>query len=159
MHQIKYTKSEENRAKLAYEFLKKSGYPSMEEAIHLIEDGNIFGMPSLTRDNVKRAYEIYGHAPEYVRGKMTKQVVSRVSIDGSLVLDEKRQKLYRDVMHIDGNKFLNTPVCEPLQLTLQCRNERELQNELGMALQGQLELLRSHSFVLCMLIRRVRSRV
>jgi hypothetical protein len=141
-----YTKSEENRAKLVYEFLKKSGYPSMEEAIHLIEDGNIFGMPSLTRDDVKRAYEIYGLAPEYVRGKMTKQVVSRVSIDDNLVLDEKRQKLYTDVMHIDGNKFLIT-VCEPLQLTLQCRIERELQNELGIALQGQLELLRSHSFV------------
>ena len=49
-------------------------------------------------------------------------------------------------MHIDGNKFLVT-VCEPLQLTLQCRIEREKQNDLGMALQGQLDLLRSHSFV------------
>jgi len=100
-----YTKLEEARAKIAYEFLKKSGYPSEEEAIHLVEDGNIVGMPSLTRDDIKRAYEIYGLIPEYVRGNLTKKVISRAAIDNNLLLEEKNQKLYIDVMHIDGNKF------------------------------------------------------
>jgi hypothetical protein len=122
-----YTKAEEARARLVFEFLQKSGYPSEEEAIHLIEDGNIVGMPLLTRNDVRRAYEIYGVMPEYVRGKMTKKVASRAAIDGNLVLEEKKQSLYSDVMHLDGNKFLIT-VCEPLQLTLQCKIERERQN-------------------------------
>jgi hypothetical protein len=49
-------------------------------------------------------------------------------------------------MHIDGSKFLVT-VCEPLQLTLQCKIEQETQQVLGMALQGQLELLCSRGFI------------
>jgi hypothetical protein len=49
-------------------------------------------------------------------------------------------------MHIDGSKFL-VMVCEPLQLTLQCKIEREMQQVLGMTLQGQLELLRSRGFI------------
>jgi hypothetical protein len=77
---------------------------------------------------------------------MTKKKVSRASIDESLILDEKKQVLYSDVMHVDSNKFLIT-VCEPLQLVMQCRIERESQSELGFALQGQLNLLRSRSFV------------
>jgi hypothetical protein len=63
------------------------------EAIHLVEDGNITDMPTLTREDVRRAYEIYGSRPEFVRGKMTRKKVSRASIDESLMLDEKKQVL------------------------------------------------------------------
>ncbi len=141
-----YTEAEELRAKRAYELLRTSGYPSMAEAIHLVEDGNITDMPTLTREDVRQAYEMYGSPPEFVRGKMTKKKVSRASIDESLILDEKKQVLYSDVMHVDSNKFLIT-VCEPLQLVMQCRIERESQSKLGFTLQGQLNLLRSRSFV------------
>jgi hypothetical protein len=72
-------------------------------------------------------------------------------------MDRKVQVLHTDVMHIDGHKFLIT-VCEPLCLTLQVYIERESQSMLGMALQGQLELLRSRGFVY-MLTRRVLSKV
>jgi hypothetical protein len=37
-------------------------------------------------------------------------------------------------------------VCNPLQLTLQVNIERESQNVLGPALQGQIDLLRSKGF-------------
>jgi hypothetical protein len=96
--------------------------------------------------DVHRAYDLYGIHPEYVCGKMVKKRASRAVIDDSLILDEKKQTLYTDVMHIDGSKFLVT-VCEPLQLTLQCKIERETQQVLGMALQVQLELLRSRGFI------------
>ncbi len=119
-----YTKAEELRAKRAYELLRTSGYPSMTEAMHLAEDGNISGMPALTREDIRRAYEIYGSPPEFERGKMTKKKVSRAIIDEELMLDERKQVLYSDVMHIDSNKFLIT-VCEPLQLTIQNRIERD----------------------------------
>jgi len=76
---------------------------------------------------------------------MTKKKISRAIIDENLMLDEKRQVLYSEVMHIDSNKFLIT-VCEPLQLTIQNRIERETQNELGLALQSQLNLLHSRGF-------------
>ncbi len=85
-------------------------------------------MPVLSAADMRRAYELYGVYPEYVRGKMVKKKASRAVVDDDLVLDEKRQMLYTDVMHIDGSKFLVT-VCEPLQLTLQCKIERERNNK------------------------------
>ncbi len=141
-----YMKAEELRAKRAYELLCMSGYPSMAEVIHLVEDGNITNMPMLTQEDVQRAYEIYRSPPEFARGKMTKKKISRAIVDKSLMLDEKKQVIYSDVMHIDSNKFLIT-VCKLLQLEMQCRIERESQSELGFTLQGQLNLLQSRSFV------------
>jgi hypothetical protein len=61
-------------------------------------------------------------------------------------MDEKKQTLHTDVMHLDGQHFLIT-VCELLQLVLQCAIERETAAVLGNALQNQLELLRSRGFV------------
>jgi hypothetical protein len=141
-----YTKAEEERAKRAYELVRNSGYPSYQEAIHLVEDGNISHMPDLTAEDVRRAYDLYGNLPEYVRGKMVKKKLSRAVVDDDLVMEEKKQMLYSDVMHVDGVKFSIT-VCEPLQLTIQCKIERETQGVLGPTLQGQLELLRSRGFI------------
>jgi hypothetical protein len=89
---------------------------------------------------------LYGQHPACVRGKAVKKKTSRAIADDNLVLDEKRQTLYSDVMHMDGEKFLVT-VCELLQLTIQYHIERETQNVLGVTLQGQLELLCSCGFV------------
>jgi hypothetical protein len=118
----------------------------MAEAVHLVEDGNISGMPALIREDIRRAYDIYGSPPEFVRGKMTKKKVSRAIVDKDLMLDEKKQVLYSAVMHIDSNKFLIT-VYEPIQLTIQNHRETKMQNELGLALQSQLKLLRSRGFI------------
>jgi hypothetical protein len=43
----------------------------------------------LTREDVSRAYKIYGSPPEYVHGKMTKKKVSQAIIDEDLMIDEK----------------------------------------------------------------------
>jgi len=109
-----------------------SGYPSIGEAIHLIQDGNIVDLPSITVEDLRRAYEIYGTPPGFVRGKMTHKKVSRAIIDQNIVMTEKRQALTADVMHIDGQIFLVT-TSEPLQLTLQCPIINESQNQLGLA--------------------------
>jgi hypothetical protein len=141
-----YTKAEEERAKRAYELVRNSGYPSYQEAIHLVEDGNIAQLPGLTAEDVRRAYDLYGNPPEYGRGKIVKRKASQVVVDNDLIMDQKKQTLYSDVMHIDSVKFLVT-VCELLQLTLQCKIERETQGILGPALQGKLELLHSRGFI------------
>ncbi len=141
-----YTKAEEERAKRAYELVQNSGYPSYQEAIHLVEDGNIAQLPEITAEDVRRAYDLYGNPPEYVRGKMVKRKASWAVVDDDLIMDQKKQTLYSDIMHIDSVKILVT-VCKPLQLTLQCKIERETQGILGPALQGQLELLRNRGFI------------
>ena len=55
-----YTKAEMKRAKQAYQLASTIGYPSVLELINLVEDGNISGIPGITRVAIKRAYEIYG---------------------------------------------------------------------------------------------------
>ncbi len=140
-----YSKAELVRAKVAHAMMKNTGYPSMEELIRLIEDGNIMEMPGISRADVKRAYEVYGMPPEYVRGKLTKRKVSRVRFDETLKADDKDQVLFTDVMAIDTKHFL-VSVCEPLQLTLQTPVISESVDDLGMALQSQLAVLRERGY-------------
>ena len=140
-----YTKAEVKRAKEAYDLLKNTGYPSVEELIHLIEDGNILELPHISRADIKRAYDLYGMPVEYVRGKMTKKRATRVRFEPALQENEKDQVLWSDVMTIDQNKFLIT-VCDPLNLTLKTHIERETADVLGLALQGHLQVLRERSF-------------
>jgi hypothetical protein len=141
-----YTKEEVRRAKQAYEFLKCSGYPSADEAMHLITDGNVQGMPLLIKDDLERAYVIYGKHCEYVQGQMTKKKVGSQKIDISQKCVTKSQSLYTDVMHIDTKKFL-VSATEPLNFTLQSVVENEGKLALGMTLQGILAMLRSKSYV------------
>ncbi len=136
-----YTKVEVARARVAHDLLKNAGYPSIDEFIHLVEDGNIQELPGISRCEIRRAFEIYGLPVEYVRGKMTRKTVSRAKLQEELKAENKDQALYSDVMVIDSQKFLLT-VCEPLQLTLQTPVERETVHVLGIALKGQLNTLR-----------------
>jgi hypothetical protein len=141
-----YTKEEVRRAKLAHEFIRSSGYPSPEEVVHLLIDGNVRGIPKLMVEDVRRAYAIYGTHPEYVRGQLTKKKVSRTPVDLALRSPNKTLTLLADVMHIDGHMFL-VSVAAPLMLTLQSELESESRTSLGMALQGQLGTLRSRGFM------------
>jgi hypothetical protein len=141
-----YTREEVRRAKLAYELIRNSGYPSANEVVHLIHDGNVRGMPStLSKADVERAYRIYGVHPEYVRGQMTNQKVSRAQVDLGLRSTEKRLRLYVDVMHVDARMFLIS-VTDLLNLTLQASINSENRLELGMALQGHMAILRSRGY-------------
>jgi hypothetical protein len=140
-----YTRAEVQKAKEAYEFLKCSGYPSPEEAIHLLQDGNVFGLLALNRQDIIWAYDIYGLPVAYIMGKTTRQAIARAVIDPEAIMKEKNQMIYADVMHIDGHKFLIS-VVDPLQLTIQVHLENESANQLGLALQGHLSLLRARGF-------------
>jgi hypothetical protein len=144
-----YTRDEVRRAKLAYELVRNSGYPSPSEVVHLLQDGNVRGiLATLGKADVDRAYRIYGVHPEYVRGQMTNQKVNRAQVDLSLRSTDKRLRLSVDVMHIDGSMFMVT-VTDPLNLTLQTKITSENRLELGMALQGHMSVLRSRGYEPC----------
>jgi hypothetical protein len=140
-----YTKVEVLRAMKVRELQRVSGYPSYQELRYMLQDGNVTGMPNLTSQDVRRAYQLYGNRPEFVRGRMTKRRVTKAVVDDDLLLEEKKAILHTDVMQIDLQRFLIT-VCNPLQIMFQVPIERESQAVLGMALQGQLELIRSKGF-------------
>jgi hypothetical protein len=121
-----------------------SGYPSLEEAIHLMHDHNVQNMPNITCAAIERAYNIHGTPPEYVQGKLTKKTVGRLRVDDMLREEIKNQHVYTDIMHVDdGVRFL-VSVAVPLYLMLQCKIENEGSTEVGMALQAHLAILRSN---------------
>jgi hypothetical protein len=140
-----FSSEQVKRAEVAYTLLKNSGYPSPNELIALINNGNITNMPALRREDVLRAYDIYGPLPEYVRGKLTKSKVNRVPVDFLLKADDKVQALWSDVMYIDKNHFFIS-VADPLQLVIVTHLKDETVNSLGESLQGQLEILRERDF-------------
>jgi hypothetical protein len=72
------------RARLAYEFVWNTGYPSVREAIHLLTDGNVHNLPKILPVDIERAYRIYGVHPEYVKGQLVKRTVSRMPVDSML---------------------------------------------------------------------------
>jgi hypothetical protein len=73
-----------------------AGYPSYQEVIHLVQDGNIMHLPALTSKNAHRAQVFLGYPPGYMRGKMTKKKVSRGINNEDLVMDRKKQVLHFD---------------------------------------------------------------
>jgi hypothetical protein len=54
-----------------------SGYPSLQEAIHIIQDRNMTHVPGIMAEDIKRAFEIFGEPVGSARGKMTRKHVSR----------------------------------------------------------------------------------
>ena len=72
-------------------------------------------MPDI--EDLHRAYDLFGTPPEYVRGKMTKRKVGGEVINQNIIMEERRQALTSDVMHIDGKSFLVT-TCESAYLTI-----------------------------------------
>lgn len=86
----------------AYKLLHTSGYTSLEEAVHLVYDGNMQNMPSIIiHADIERAYCIYVTPIEYLHGELTKIPMSRLCIDDTL-----KEEIYTDVMHIDGVHYL-----------------------------------------------------
>jgi len=86
-----YTKGEVSRAMKVRELQWVCGYPSYQELIYMLQDGNMSGMPNLTGQDARRTYQLYGNAPEFVRGIMTNKRVTRAVVDDDLLLEEKRQ--------------------------------------------------------------------
>ena len=60
-----------------------------------MEDGNIVGVPGITRADIKRLYELYGEPVAYVRGKMTKKKVTHVQFSEELKSVDKDQVVSR----------------------------------------------------------------
>jgi hypothetical protein len=79
----------------------------------MLQDSNIAHMPNITTKDLRRAYDIYGIPPEYLKGKMMRKNDSRAIVDDDIIMDTKKLPLYSDKMHMDGEQFLVT-MCNQL---------------------------------------------
>jgi hypothetical protein len=144
-HQHLYNAREVQKALEAKEFLRNAGYPSMKEALNLVRDGDLVGIP-YSPDDIRRYYDISKPQVENVRGTMTKQH-TRAFHDFDPAAREQRtqQSLVSDVMFVDRERFLIS-VSSPLELTIASHLKSLSRNKLGEAMQAQFQLLRSRGF-------------
>ena len=143
----KLTSRELKKVEAARDFIKVAGYPTLKEAIHLVEDGNLLNC-RVTASDVRKAFEVdtvNGITPAMAKGKTVNGRPPRLHTDDSIKSEEVKQQLYSDVMHVDDMKFLIT-VAEPLHLTLTTPVERETTHVLGEALQEHIDTLREKGF-------------
>ena len=140
-----YTRKERERTLKAGEFVKNAGFPSRVEAIQMMRNGNIEGIPH-TVSKVKAFYDIYGPLPTELRGKATNKKSSTTNhIDEGLKEQRKKQLLTSDVMFALGGKYL-VSVIEPLELTITVPVKSRKIEALGKALMSQIHLLGTRGF-------------
>jgi hypothetical protein len=139
-----YTSKEMAKAKTAWEFIAKAGYPSETEAVHMALDGNVLGL-DITGDDVRRAFKIFGTHAAAVKGKATRPTAARQAADGELKDRRRDQELFTDVMKVGGRIILIT-VSRPLMLTVVTPCRSETTEDLGRAFQDQLALFRGKGF-------------
>jgi hypothetical protein len=127
----------------AGDFLRKAGYPSIQESISLVEDGNFIEIPH-TGESIRRHFEISGQSSHYYRGRTTES--SSVNTKEVKVhLERQSQEMTTDVMYANGLRFLIS-VLKPLDLVI-CSHLNSLGSKtLGQALQSQVNLIRSRGF-------------
>jgi hypothetical protein len=146
-NESKLTARELKRVKAARKFIQVAGYPTLKEAVHLVEDGNLVDCRVSARD-IRKAFEVdtvNGITPAMAKGKTVNGRPPRLPTDDSIKSDEVIQELCTDVMHAEDQKFL-VSVVEPLHLTLCTHITRESTHVLGTALQEHLDLLREKGF-------------
>jgi hypothetical protein len=138
-----YTSKELRKAKEAREFLKNAGFPSENEVIHLIRDGNI--VPVSVQD-IKKCFDIYGPPVAMIRGKMSSRKVNVTdSVDVGIKEERKIQTMCSDIMYVNEETFLIS-VASLLEIMLSSYLISQSKNKLGEALQAQINLLRSFGF-------------
>ena len=85
------TAKELSKAEEAKEFVRKAGYPSEDEAVYYVHDGNFDSIP-IEAKAVRTSYKELGEHPAVSRGKMTKRKVSwGQEKDSELIFMEKRK--------------------------------------------------------------------
>ena len=140
-----YSKAELKRANEAAEMVQNSGFTTERDAVNLGQDNNLEQIP-VTAHDISRAFDIYSKRFESVRGKRTKKKVRRTEIDLFIKAEQPiPQRMYSDVFAIREQRFLMT-LAEPLGLVLTTHAERKTTEELGLALHGQINVVRSRGF-------------
>jgi hypothetical protein len=100
-----YTRKEVRRALEAGEFLKSMGYPTEQEAINIVQSGNILNIPYSVED-VKRFFDVCGTQAVGLRGETTKKKAmpaTRQDLGARQQITD--QVMVGDVMHAAGGFF------------------------------------------------------
>jgi hypothetical protein len=140
-----YTRKQVRRALEAGECLRALGFPSLQDAVNLVRDGNVRNVPYEV-DDVRRFFDIYGAQISALRGKTSrKHPKGAVMNDQTAKVQITHQVMVADVMHVCGEKFL-VSISSPLEVLLVKHVKNLSTDSLGVALQAHINTLRSRGF-------------
>ena len=105
-NESRFTAQEVKRARQAQELIENAGFSSEKEAVDLVSNGNLTGVPVTARD-VRRAYEIYGKPVAGVRGRRTAHKARTQGVENGLKSERgEAQVMYGDVAYFRRKPFL-----------------------------------------------------
>jgi hypothetical protein len=140
-----YSRKQVRRALEAGEYLRTLGFPSLQDAINIVRDGNVRNIPYGV-DDVRRFFDIYGNQVPALRGKTSKKHAKAATMDDQTAkMQLTHQVMVADVMHVCGEKFL-VSVSSPLEVLLVKPVKSQSKDCLGTALQAHINTLRSRGF-------------
>jgi len=140
-----YSKREVARAREARLLIENAGHVSQRDALEIVRGGNVQGV-SVTADDVMRAFDIYGQSTAYVQGRTTAQKQARLHVDKSLRDSfKKQQDLHSDIMWVNEQTyFISLSVNIGLMMCSGMPSTHT--SEIGLALQGHVNVLKSHGY-------------
>jgi hypothetical protein len=137
-----YSRKQVRRALEAGEYLRALGYPSLQDAVNLVRDGNVRNVPYGV-DDVRRFFDVQGNQVPTLRGKTTIRRVKGATVEDQAAKSQlTHQVMVADVMHVCGEKFLIS-VSSPLEVLLVKPITSQSRDCLGSALQAHINTLRS----------------
>jgi len=140
-----YSRKQVRRALDAGECLRALGYPSLQDAVNIVKDGNVRNVPYGVED-VRRFFDIYGAQVPALRGKTTRRHAKGTTMeDTQAKLQLTNQVLVADVMHVVGQKFL-VSVSSPLEVLLVKHVANLSVASLGAGVQSHINTLCSRGF-------------
>jgi len=140
-----YSRKQVRRALEAGECLRALGFPSLQDAVNLVRDGNVMNVPYGVED-VRRFFDIYGAQIPALRGKTTKRHTKGATMEDRAVrMQLTEQVMTADVMHVAGEKFLIS-VSSPLEVLLVKHLNGLSRDSLGTGVQAHINTLRSRGF-------------
>jgi hypothetical protein len=115
----KYNKREVKAAAKAKEFLRRTGYPSVNDAIKFIGSGTIMDCP-ITPADLVRAQDIWGPDLASLKGKTVHKTLKRVKEDylPKPVKAAKIQNMYADIMFIEKQYPYLITITQPLNMIM-----------------------------------------
>jgi len=140
-----YSCKQVRRALEAGEYLRALGYPSLQDVIKIVRDGNVRNIPNGVED-VRRFFDIYGAQIPALRGKTTKKHAKGANMeDREARLQITHQDMVADIMHVAKENFL-VSMSSLLEVMLVKHVKNLSRDSLGTGVQSHINTLGSRGF-------------
>ena len=142
---LAYSKRELAEAAAAGELLANSSHMTERELGQLVESGAAFDQCPITKEHVKRLFDITGGDVAAIRGRTTrqKQKPSAVRVPSA---EREPQNFYSDVLFIRNQPYLVSTVV-PLDMTIVSDLPNQSERSFHEAISGQFDAIRSRGFI------------